>query len=366
MKNYYLILVVIVNFWHLSAQDKKVALSEFQMSNNTSPAFQLMEETITDVYTPENVKALALHVQNNFGESIAIEVAPHFFIKSKNRTYYKYIGLSEDGKRQKPFSGLNTTTLSFAYISKDFENIAGDSKNKTFSVGGRTTIFRLIDKKRVLENAENLYKVLSDPELILPESILDLPEGTEERNKAEENFFLEQQKVSDRFKPFQKTIKPIFKIDGAIAYSNLFKTNSIKGGTANRFGTWLTSELNWNINKKAEKSTTNNYLTILLIARYIEDGFNVEPNADYTTNYYRDFGSKANFEFGRFSFGYEYIKRYGTIKSERSVGNISFAIDKNISVTGGFGKDFEVTDNLLAIFGINWGLNFGDSSASLK
>ncbi|MFH6988024.1 hypothetical protein ACHRVW_09790 [Flavobacterium collinsii] len=92
----------------------------------------------------------------------------------------------------------------------------------------------------------------------------------------------------------------------------------------------------------------------------------MESNADYTTNYYRDFGSKVNFDFGRFSFGYEYIKRYGTIKSERSVGNISFAIDKNISVTGGFGKDFEVTDNLLAIFGINWRLNFGDSSASLK
>ena len=150
-KGCYILLFLICNSWYLTAQNSGVDLSQFQMSNNTSPAFQLLEETVTDIYTPENVKALALHVQNNFGESMAIEVAPYFFIntKSKSRTYERYIGITKntergkDSLRQNPFSGLNTTTVSFAYIKKDFESIEGDIEHKTFSIAARTTVARL-------------------------------------------------------------------------------------------------------------------------------------------------------------------------------------------------------------------------------
>lgn len=365
----YIVFFLICNSWYLTAQNSGVDLSQFQMSNNTSPAFQLLEETVTDIYTPENVKALALHVQNNFGESMAIEVAPYFFIntKSKNRTYEKYIGVSNDSERgkdslkQNPFSGLNTTTVSFAYIKKDFESIETDIEHKTFSIAARTTLLRFFNKQKVYENTEGIRKVFSNPKLLLPEEILDIEPETE-RNEAEERFFAERRKIIDKeLKPFQKTIKPIFKLDAAIAYSSLFKDNSIDGGTINRFGSWLTGEFSLILNEDDDESDTNDYLNILFITRYIEDGFNMETTDVFTTNYYRDFGVKINFEAGKFTFGYEYIKRYGTIKSDRSVGNISYAIDKNISVTGGFGKDFQINNNLLMIFGINWGLNFGKS-----
>lgn len=368
MKKYYYIttlLLLISNSWYSHAQ---VNLNEFQMSNVTSPAFQLLEETITDVYTPENVKALALHVQNNFGESMAIEIAPYFFIntKSKNRTYYKYIGVTEvaGNLKQNPFSGLNTTTLSFAYLKKDFETIVGDDELKTFSIGARTTILRFYNKEKIYNNAQNIAtELLSLPSP--PSRILTMPDGPE-KEEALKKFYIDQQKIDERFKPFQKTIKPIFKLDGAIAYSSLFKDNSSDAGTVNRFGSWLTGEFSLILNEDDDESATNNYFNLLFIARYIEDEFNMEIANTFTTNYYRDFGVKANFELGKFTFGYEYLKRHGTISSERSVGNISFAIDKNISITGGFGKDFQADDNLLAIFGINWGLNFGDSSALLK
>lgn len=363
MKKQFLLIFLISNSWYFYAQ---VSLSEFQMSNVTSPAFQLLEETVTDLYTPENVKALALHVQNNFGESMAIEVAPYFFIntKSRNRTYYKYIGVREvaGNLKQNPFSGLNTTTLSFAYLKKDFETIVGDDELKTFSIGARTTILRFYNKEKVYNNAQEILNIIADPDLLLPEEILDMNEGPQ-REEAERKFFIEQQKINDRFKPFQKTIKPIFKLDGAVAYSSLFKDNSSDASTVNRFGSWLTGEFNLILNEDDDESATNNYFNLLFIARYIEDEFNMEIVDTFTTNHYRDFGVKANFELGKFTFGYEYLKRHGTVSSERSVGNISFAIDKNISITGGFGKDFQADDNLLAIFGINWGLNFGDSSA---
>lgn len=367
MKKYYFITMFLIsNSWYIHSQS--VDLSEFQMSNVTSPAFQLLEETVTDIYTPENVKALALHVQNNFGESLAIEVAPYFFIntKSKNRTYYKYIGVTEENNilKQNPFSGLNTTTISFAYLKKDFETIVGDDELKTFSIGVRTTILRFYNKEKIYSNAQNIANELlnlGSP----PNRILIMPNGPE-KEEALKKFYIEQQKIDERFKPFQKTIKPIFKLDGAIAYSNLFKDNSTDGGTVNRFGSWLTGEFSLILNEGDDKSATNNYFNLLFTARYIEDEFNMEIVDTFTTNYYRDFGVKASFELGKFTFGYEYLKRHGTITSERSVGNINFALDKNISITGGFGKDFQTNDNLLAIFGVNWGLNFGDTSAALK
>ncbi len=368
MKKSYLLIFLVCNPWYFHAQ-KNVSLSEYQMSNITSPAFQLLEETVTDIYTPENVKALALHVQNNFGESMAIEVAPYFFIntKSKNRTYYKYIGVTKENNvlKQNPFSGLNTTTLSFAYLKKDFETIANDDEHKTFSIGARTTLLRFFNKEKIHKNAESVLNILSDPNLLLPEEILDMQEGPE-KDEAEKKFYIEQQKIDERFKPFQKTIKPIFKLDGAVAYSSLFVDNSIYAKTVNRFGSWLTSEFSLILNEGDEESATNNYVNLLFIARYIEDEFNSETQDTFTTNYYRDYGGKISFELGKFTLGYEYLKRHGTITSERSVGNISFALDKNISITGGFGKDFQLGDNLLTIFGINWGLNLGDSSAAIS
>lgn len=352
---------------------QNIALSEFEMSNSTSPAFQLLEETVTDVYTPENVKALALHVQNNFGESMAIELAPYFFIntKSKNRTYQKYTGVTKVSGpvggdsiyKQNPFSGLNTTTVSFAYLKKDFENIAGDDPYKTFSLGARTTLLRFFNKEKMHHNTENITRVLRSLDSP-PLSILTMPEGSE-KEEALKKFYIDQQKIDQRFKPFQKTIKPVFKLDGAVAYSNLFKGNSLDGGTMSRFGSWLTAEFSLILNQDDENSPANNYLNLLFVARYVEDGFNREATGDFTTNYYRDFGGKINAELGRFTLGYEYIKRHGSISSERSVGSLSFLLDKNISITGGFGKDFQLENNLLAIFGINWGFNFGESSVAI-
>jgi len=333
----------------------QVDLGQFQMSNTTSPAFMLVEESQTAIYTPDNVRALAIHALDNLGESISIEISPYFFLgtKDKKRTYYKYIGVQkEEGNGtlvQNPFSGLNTTTISFAYVDKEFSGI-GETR-KTYSVGLRTTLIRFYNKQKVYDNAQEIAKLLQD--IVPPPNILRQGE------KAIKEYYINEQKVDKKFAPYQKTIKPLFRVDGAIGYSTLFKENSINSGTANRVGSWLTAEASVILNEGSENAH-NNYINLLFTARYVEDGFNIGSNQAYFSRFYRDFGGKLEFEFGKLQFGYEYISRNGVTNGERSVGTIKFSVNKDISLIGGFGKDFPDDENLITIFGINWGLNLGE------
>jgi len=334
-------------------------LSEFTMSNGSSPAFVLLEETPTAIYTPNNLKSVMVHVQDNFGQSLSLEATPYFLVNTqrRNRTYQKYIGVMEDldtGEvRQNPFSGLNTTTISFAYVDKEFAGL--DGGHKTYSVGVRTTVLRFFNKYKVNENRQKIADALS--EISPPDYILEQDDEDAIRKYYKDAY-------QDKIKPLQKTIKPIFRLDAALGYSTLFKENSISSGTVKRFGAWATSETSFILNEDSD-AKTNNYFNLLLSARYIEDGFNAVSD-DYFTTYYRDFGGKMAFEFGRIAFSYEYMSRNGDIKTERSVGNLTVTLTKDISISGGFGKDFEIVegDNLVTIFGINWGLNTGNSKVT--
>ncbi len=336
----------------------QVDLGQFKMSNTTSPAFMLVEESPTSIYTPDNIRALAIHALDNLGQSISVEVSPYFFlgIKNKERTYYKYIGVEKnDGGnlKQNPLSGLNTTTVSLAYVDKEFSGI--QNSRKTYSIGLRTTLLRFYDKKKVYDNAQEIAQLLQD--IVPPAHVL------EQGEKAIKEYYINVQNVDKKFEPYQKTIKPLFRVDGAIGYSALFKENSINSGTANRFGSWLTAEGSLLLNEGAENAH-NNYINILLTARYVEDGFNVNANQNYTNQFYRDFGGKLELEFGKFEFGYEYISRNGSTVSERSVGTIKFSVNKDVSLIGGFGKDFPADENLITVFGVNWGLNLGERTTT--
>ncbi len=358
------------------SQEKSTDLGDFKMSSDSSPAFLLVEESPTLIYTTDNLKALVIHGLDNFGESISIEVAPYFFIgtKSTGRTYYKYMGVEKDSItgniKQYPFRGLNTTNISFAYVNKEFEGIEG--KRKTFSIGIRTTLLRFYNKDKLIsgavEMAGALANIAPDPDLIEQLINAKIEKDTVKIAEIESAIkaFYEEEKVKNKtvIERFKKTTKPFFRLDGAFAYSSLFKENSSSSDMANRFGTWLTAAGSLLLNEDGE-SAHNNYISILLTGRYIEDGFNVNTEDDiYFNKYYRDFGGKIEFEFGKFTFGYEYISRIGTVNSERSVGNIKFTINENLSISGGFGKDFPLEDNLITTFGVNWGLNLGNSNVS--
>lgn len=354
----------------------KVNLADFKMSNDASPAFLLVGDSPTSIYAPTNLKALSIHVLNNFAESISIELTPYFFIntKSKNRNYYKYIGVEQNENtnkiKQYPFRGLNTTNISFAYVDKKFDGIVGE--RKTYSIGIRSTILRFYKKNKVYDNINNVSKAIAGIEtptewilaLSRAQSSDDNDIALKYTDSIVKYYKNEREKIQPIIDDFQKTIKPLFKLDGAFAYSALFKENNTNSGTAKRFGAWLTAEGSLLLNDGSE-GKYNNYFNVFLTARYIEDGFNVNINDNYFNNYYRDIGGKIEFEIGKIAFGYEYISRNGTINSERSIGNIKYTITKDISISGGFGKDFPLDNNLVTVFGINWGLNIGGETVSI-
>lgn len=266
-----------------------------------------------------------------------------------------------DTYKQNPFSGINTTTFSFAYSDKEFENFSTDNR-KVFSFGLRTKFLRFYNTSEVQTYYHKISKVLTAILMNLPDDIEDKMlqfSDDEEKKTAILNEYLKTKKAIELLKEkdlYTKPLKPVFQMDGAIGYSTLFKENTISSATLNRVGAWITTELSLIFNKDSKTSKSNNYLNAFVIARYIEDGFNIE-NKKVT---YRDLGGKLELEFGKFSLGYEYIKRNGGTYNTRSVGNVKYLVNKNISLNGGFGKDFNSDENLVALFGLNWGLNFDD------
>jgi len=79
-------------------ENKQVPLSEFNLANNTSPAFVLINESPSEVYVPENLKALTIHALNNFDGSLSIEISPYYFINTKSigRTFFTYLGIKKN------------------------------------------------------------------------------------------------------------------------------------------------------------------------------------------------------------------------------------------------------------------------------
>ena len=161
-----------------------------------------------------------------------------------------------------------------------------------------------------------------------------------------------------------KILKPNFRLDGSLAYSLMFLNNNFDRST-HRFGSWLTANLAFDISKKKSATpsdkNTNNYINILAIAKYVEDGFIIDENQRFIDRTFWDYGAKIELEVNQLKFSYEYLQRNGDVDQHRSVGNIIYQLNKNISITGGFGKDFQEEDNLVTILGINWGLNLGET-----
>ena len=349
----------VVSFISAQETENKVDLGNFTMSNDASSAFILLEETPTAIYTTNNLKALSLHVLNNLGQSLSIEVAPYFLINRNdtNKTYKRYMGIQESNQgelSQDVFSGLNTTTLSFGYVDKEFAGI-GEAK-KSYAVGFNTTLLRWYspaDLKRLNDNTNKLAEALTGFPVITMEIMAIADEN--ERQQAIAKLYVEHYKGLEAYK---KTYKPTLRLDGAMGYSALFKENNIDSETANRFGVWLTGVFSLLLNEGSE-AKTNNYCNLFATGRYVEDGFNTTEDGDYQTWYYRDLGGKLEFEFGALAFSYEFLKRSGVVDSERSVGTIKYTLSSSISINGGFGKDFGETDNLISLFGIHWGLNMG-------
>lgn len=157
----------------VQSQNKKVGISDFQLTNITSPSAMLLEETSTSVDVVENLKTFMLYTANNYGQNLSLEITPYnlffnFLLEDNKRTYYNYKGLNKDNLGTKksvlnPFSKIyRNFTISITYADKKFEGF--NTEKKSLSIGFRTTLFKLYTEnslKNILQKTKDMADALS-------------------------------------------------------------------------------------------------------------------------------------------------------------------------------------------------------------
>ncbi|WP_452232868.1 hypothetical protein [Lacinutrix sp. MEBiC02595] len=402
MKRVFIFLLTLSALIVNAQEENEPSVNDFNFESTANPAFTLIEESPTAINTPDNIKSLGLYMTNGFSNgNIALETNPYWFIpNTKDKSYENYRGIKKNRNGEyiiDPFKALQTnTSLSIAYVSKEFQGF--EEEKKVGAIGLRTTLVQLFSRKQV----DKIVNILSDTGKPYSNDALNKYNGTlvfsndiVTREMADEyvknktipqsymdtaNKFLSQNPeykliyadgkslatayfndITDRIVKFYynpKNIKPILRIDGAVAYSLLFKENQFNSNTAKRLGGWITLDLALPFNDK-------NYFHLYAISRYMDNGFNIDATLRYFDTSFWDIGGKLELELGKFNLSYEYLQRDGDDEQYRSVGNITYQINKKMSLTGGFGKDFPIGDNnLVTVIGINWALTSGESISS--
>ena len=120
-----------------------------------------------------------------------------------------------------------------------------------------------------------------------------------------------------------------------------------------RFGVWSTLVASMFLDKKPD---SRNYVNIYGFFRYLRDGESLNVLSNDRFNVF-DVGIKAELEFEKLVLGYEYIDRSGDADGYRSAGTIKYQVWRDVFITGTFGNNFQEQDDLITIFGIQWGIN---------
>nr|WP_321245325.1 hypothetical protein [uncultured Psychroserpens sp.] len=402
MKRVFIFLLTLSALNANAQEENKASVNDFNFESSANPAFTIIEETPTAINTPDNIKSLALYVSNGFSNgNIALETNPYWLIpNTKDKSYEDYRGIKKNRHGKDiidPFKALQTnTSFSMAFTNKEFQGF--EEEKKVAAIGLRTTLFQLFSRKQT----DKIVNVLSDTgqpysddalnkyngnlvftndivtremadeyvkNKTIPQSYIDTANKVLQQNPNYKSIYEDGKglatayfdEITERIVKFYynpKNIKPILRLDGAMAYSLLFKENEFSSNTAKRLGGWITLDLALPFNDK-------NYFHLYAISRYIDNGFNIDAEQNYFDTSFWDIGGKLELELGKFNLSYEYLQRDGDDEQYRSVGNITYQINKKMSLTGGFGKDFPVgEDNLVTVIGINWALTSGESISS--
>ncbi|MBK7028953.1 MAG: hypothetical protein IPH45_06990 [Bacteroidales bacterium] len=109
------------------------------------------------------------------------------------------------------------------------------------------------------------------------------------------------------------------------------------------------------------------HLSLHASLRYLDDHYSRTENGSLARQQSLDAGGKILFETDKFSLGFESVRRFkGETQSAqfRTVGLISYQIGQTMFLNASFGKNFDLPNKLIAIFGINWG--FGSEKVNLQ
>ena len=344
-----------------------------------SPAFSILDFSPKIIENPGTIKAFTFNLASIAGKSggipknFAFEFAPFWFFKHPQMNIYKYFGLRNIGNDSfsfKPniFHGIRSTSVSLGSIFKDSSKALPVDVNYV-GYALRSNLINVRHRKvltMLKQGIENQNAALQKKQIKAIEKC-DTLLGPE-RLDCIGNFITKYEDSLSHFLTPYLAARPIFNVDIALAASTAFGSNNFRNRESYRTGGWITlayyqpllsaKKINEDINNLLQ---CKNYLNVFFLFRALKENRTRDFKTFEKKNLI-DFGGRAELEFNRFSASLEYVKRAykddKSLNSKRTVAILQYRINDELFLVGTFGKDFGEIENLITLFGLNWG--FGE------
>ena len=371
--SFLVVLALFLNIAKAQQTDNTVKLNELAAPN--SPAFMILDVAPTLIESPATPKEFTLAALQSFADgqgwpqNFAVEFTPYWWLRPSGRDVYAFTGIDKNRPEQKkPFSGLKFSSLSMAFVNQDLIPDAIDSEQKIFSLGFHSNVVKIQHPgyaKALNTEIDNWHETVQQ-ELAAMQEALNQESDPVRRRKL-------QQELTEKVWPVSSSIaskinsivnqKPLFSWSVSAAWS-VYGIDNSRFETG-RIGAWTTVASFIPVQPAAAEIPTN-YLSILGYSRYMHDGFMLEGSEIVESNSL-DIGGKLGVEISRFTIAWEYVNRdylKGTQKSgNRNVGIINYRLNNSLFINGTFGRDFGPLNEIVTLFGINWG--FGEEKINL-
>lgn len=355
---------------------QKIDLDQLEVP--TTPAITILDAGETNIESLTTTNAFSI---NNFNiNNNALEVTPYWLKKDRIIKGYEFYGLKTTknyGLRQNVFDGIKKFSVSVAFVNSDSVN--------NYSVGLRVNLLKIRNKrnleiinskrdvidsivkndidshneavKQVLQKYReeiskkkiNLGDIIFKPDNELTGLELEIKKEYESL-KAQIYATKYDAAVDSYIKSLEAAIhtKPLLQLDFGGAYS-FYNSNQFSEIQTGRYGIW--TNISSNLYHKNQFG-----VELSIHTRYLKDKLTILNEEQDIV----DFGGKLSLKlYENLTFSYEYIRRVKGLNDLRSVGEIKYRLfsDKNIYLSGGFGRNFMTTgNNTVSLLGIKWGI----------
>lgn len=380
----------------LLAQDEKIELKDLKVP--VAPAFSLLDFSPKTIESPGTIKAFTTNLVTNAAltaglpKNFAFEFAPYWFFKHPKMSIYTYYGLGKVAQKtdetgtesfafvakKNIFYGLRSTGLSFGSVLKD-SSLALPVNVNYIGYALRSNLINIRSRRldeALASSIENVNAALQNVQAAAIAKCAAL-EGIERLDCIGK--FVAQSKDSllksarTRFESIANA-RPRFSMDVALGSSMGFGNNNFSNGKTYRTGGWVTLAYYQPLVSAASVKEDiqnlldcKNYFNAFFLFRGLRENATTDFK-NFTGQSLADYGGRVEAEFDRFSLSVESIKRINqrdkSLNTGRTVGIIQYRINNNLFLLGTFGKDFGKINNIVSLFGLNWG--FGENALNKR
>lgn len=306
-----LLLVLIGNFaLPTSAQNSDITFEDLEMPS--APGFILYDETPEAIERPTTPQGLAVTGLNAFQTGGAFEFSPYWLVDHAN--------FSASRVTQSKMPVLSQLSLSIAYINQDTVGHVG--------FGAKTRLFQVYGNAQ----KDSLNAILSEIPLILSARPEDI-----DTNRLFE--------LKDRYSKLAKN--PVLVFDLAAAYGGSSLTNSFSDLQSDKWGVWLSASFR----PKGDDFYVSGLLRL---------GQSIATEVD-TEEIVLDYGARLNYDLNNLTISGEFLNRSYSNNTASNYQRYSligaYKITEGLFFTGSIGKNFEETNNLFVLGGVNFGFS---------